>query len=298
LARGVGTDPATRHEVAKEFHKGQGTMAVANVYDSLKPWPEGTKITHLRVFQVLPMPVPSGGLRPFETGRRVASAKDSVVPCRWVLGTIPVESDGSAHFNVPANRELFFQALDENGLAIQSMRSATHVREGEVLTCVGCHEPKNRAPESTKILPLALKRSPSKLTPDVDGSAPFSYPRLVQPVLDRNCVECHQKNQDTAPNLAREPITNNWYASYHNLVEKYGFYNYGDGYRTTPGRFGAKASKLYQMLQDGHHDVQLSDEDMHRLTLWLDSTSMFYGVYEREGGQAQLRGAVAMPTLE
>jgi hypothetical protein len=299
LARGVGTDPATRHEVEKDFANAEGTVAVANVYNGLKPWPESTKITHLRVFQLLPMPVPSGGLRPHETGRRVASARDSVVPCRWVLGTVPVEPDGSAHFTVPANREVFFQALDENGLAIQSMRSATHVREGEVLTCVGCHEPKTRAAVTAEGHLMALQRPPSRLQPDVDGSAPFSYPRLVQPVLDRNCVECHAKHRDdNAPNLAREPITNKWYASYNNLVEKFGFYDYGDSYRTTPGRFGAKASKLYQLLQEGHYDVELSEEDMHRLTLWLDSTSMFYGVYEREGGQAQLRGEVAMPTLE
>ena len=75
--------------------------------------------------------------------------------------------------------------------------------------------------------PLALRRAPSRLTPDVDGSNPFSYPRLVQPVLDRQCVECHAKNAAKAPNLAREPIQRNWYASYDNLAPKYGFYDYG-----------------------------------------------------------------------
>ncbi len=299
LARGAGTDPATRHQAADQFAQAEGTLAVVNVYDSFKPWPAGTRITHLRVFQLLPMPVPSGPLKPFDTGIRVASAQDSVVPCRWVLGTVPVESDGSAHFTVPANREVFFQALDENGLAIQSMRSATQVRQGERLTCVGCHEPKSRVAQSATVVPLALKRGPSKLLPDVDGSAPFSYPRLVQPVLDRNCVKCHEENRDKkAPNLAAEPIANNWFASYNSLVENFGFHDYRDDYRTTPGQFGAKASQLYQLLQQGHYDVRLSQEDMHRLTLWLDSTSMFYGVYEREGGLAQLRGELAKPTLE
>ena len=244
------------------------------------------------------MSTPSGGVRPHETALRVASAGDSVVPCRWVLGTVPVEEDGSAHFEVPANREIFFQALDEDGLAVQSMRSATHVRRGEHLTCVGCHEPKSRVAQSLDVTPLALNRPPSRLTPDVDGSNPFSYPRLVQPVLDRHCVECHAKEADKAPSLAREPLVRNWYTSYNNLVPEFGFYNYGDSYRTTPGRFGARASKLYELLKEGHYDVKLSDEDMHRLTLWLDCASMFYGVYEREGGQAQLRGEIARPTLE
>jgi hypothetical protein len=193
---------------------------------------------------------------------------------------------------------MFFQALDEHGLAIQSMRSATYLHEGERLVCAGCHEPKHYAPKSLSLLPLAMRSPPSRLKPDVDGTAPFSYPRLVQPVLDKYCVACHAQNAGKTMNLAREPIVGRWYASYNNLVREYGFHDYGDPYRTTPGHFGAKASKLYAVLQKGHYGVNLAPEDMHRLTLWLDCSSMFYGVYEREGGEAQLRGEVARPTLE
>ncbi|MBE3098775.1 MAG: NPCBM/NEW2 domain-containing protein [Planctomycetes bacterium] len=275
---------------------GEATIAVLNAYATLRPWPAGTKIAALRVLQVLPMSVPSGG-PPHETGQRIAMAGDSVVPARYVLGTVPVEEDGSAHFTVPANREMFFQALDANGLAIQSMRSATYLHEGERLVCAGCHEPKDRAPSPMPAVPLAMRREPSKLQPDVDGSNPFSYPRLVQPVLDRNCVECHNKNAPKACNLAREPIQKKWYASYNSLV-KYGFTSYGENLRTTPGQFGARASKLYEILSKGHYDVKLSPEDMHRLTLWLDLSTMFYGVYEKEGGEVQLGGGIARPTLE
>jgi len=283
-------------EAAWPGKPGEATVALLNVYDSIKPWPKGTKIKALRVLQVLPMTVPSGH-NPHETGVRVALAGDSVVPCRYVLGTVPVEEDGSAHFTVPANREMFFQALDEKGLAVQSMRSATYLHDGERLVCAGCHEPKYQTPVRSAATPLALRREPSKLAPDVEGSNPFSYARLVQPVLDRSCTECHAKQEAKAPSLAREPIQNHWFASYNTLV-KYGFTNYGDNLRTTPGRFGAYGSKLYAILAKGHYDVKLSDEDLHRLTLWLDCCSMFYGVYEKEGGEAQLRGEVARPTLE
>ncbi len=133
----------------------------------------------------------------------------------------------------------------------------------------------------------------------MDGSDPFSYPRLVQPVLDRNCVKCHAESPRNkhAPNLAREPIRNHWYASYNSLLP-YAFTNYGSNLRTTPGKFGARASKLVEILDKGHYDVKLSAEDFHRIALWLDCCSMFYGVYEKEGGEAQLRGLVARPTLE
>ena len=142
-----------------------------------------------------------------------------------------------------------------------------------------------------------MRRAPSKPAPGVDGTWPFSYPRLVQPVLDRQCVACHDKNPDKAPNLKKDPVRQNWYASYAALV-KYGFTDYGDGYRTTPGRFGARASKLFDMLEKGHHDVKLPAEDWHRITLWLDTCSMFYGVFEKEGGEVQLAGGIAKPTLE
>jgi len=278
---------------------GEAAVAVVNAYDGVLPWPAGTAIKSLRVFKLLPMSVPSGS-PPFNTGKRIEFAGDSVVPVRHLLGTVPVEADGSANFTVPANVEIFFQALDANGLAVQSMRSATYLHEGERLLCAGCHEPKDKTPPQTKSLPIAMRREPSRITPDVDGSNPFSYPRLVQPVLDRNCVPCHTKaeNAAKAPNLGREPIKNKWYASYNSLIDKYAFTNYGNNLYTTPGKFGAQGSKLYEMLAKGHNKVKLSPEDLHRITLWLDCASMFYGVYEAEGGAAQLRGEIAKPTLE
>jgi len=279
---------------------GEGTLALINVYDSLTPWPDQVKIKSLRVYQIIPMSVPSGA-PPHETSLREPTAGDSVVLARYVLGTVPVEPDGSAYFTAPAKKELFFQALDEDGLAVQSMRSATYVQPGERLVCQGCHEPRHRAPTAPKHVPLAIQREPSKLQGDVDGTNPFSYPRLVQPVLEKHCLSCHQKNADKAPRLDRQVVTKGrqkWYASYHSLAPKYAFWSYGDRHRTIPGKFGARASKLYQMLKKGHHGVKLPPEDMHRITVWLDSCSIFYGVYEKEGGEAQLRGEIVRPTLE
>ena len=283
------------------------TLSLVSVYDSLMPWPEGTRITDLRIYQIIPMSVPSGG-PPHEIGHRVPTGRDSVILARNVLGTVPVETDGSAHFTVPAHRELFFQALNADGLAVQSMRSATYLQANENLTCQGCHEPRHLAPASPK-LTIAMRRDPSVLKGDVDGSNPFSYPRLVQPVLDKKCVGCHTKNnadpkaKTKAPDLGRTVIAKGrgkWYASYHSLAAKYGFFSYGNGLRTTPGKFGAMASKLYPLLTTGSHKdrVKLSAEELHRIALWLDSCSIFYGVYEKEGGEAQLRGEIVHPTLE
>ncbi len=295
--------PPTRPDGSVRVAKGQpaeATLALVNVYDTLTPWPEDIKIKSLRVYQILPMTVPSGA-PPHETSLREPTAGDSVVLARYVLGTVPVEEDGSAHFTVPARKELFFQALDDNGLAVQSMRSATYLQPGELLVCQGCHEPRHHTPKTPSNIPTAMRRKPSLLKGDVDGTNPFSYPRLVQPVLDKHCLECHAKYPDEAPRLDREVIAKGrqkWYASYHSLAPEYGFWQYGDRHRTIPGKFGARASKLYNLLQDGHYDVELSEEEMHRITVWLDSCSIFYGVYEKEGGIAQLEGKIVYPTLE
>lgn len=299
-----------------EGQPAEATASVLNVYDSLKPWPKGTKIAALRVYQIFPQSVPSAGVH-HAIGIQIPQGSDSLNLARAVLGTVPVEADGSANFIVPAGKELYFQVLDEKGVAVQSMRSGTHFQAGEKQTCQGCHEPKHRTPPAPSQAPLGMRRAPSILKPDVDGTNPFSYPRLVQPVLERNCLGCHEKHPEKAPRLDAKLASTNrgpvagvnpmttYYQSYLSLAPLYGFYNYAGAnfndekwYRTTPGQFGARASKLYAMLEKGHHNVKLSGADRHRLEVWLDSCSLFYGVYEPEGGLAQLRGEIVRPTLE
>ena len=305
-----------------EGEPAEATVGLINVYNGIKPMAKDTKIKALRVYQVFPLSVASWHIK-HNVGLQIPGT-NSVNITRAVLGTVPVEEDGSAFFIAPARKELFFQALDENGMAVQTMRSGTHFMPGENTTCLGCHESKHSAgatavPAET---PMAMKRKPSRLKPDVDGTNPFSYPRLVQPVLDRNCVSCHNENKDKAPRLDSELVKDpaggwmnvptTYYASYMSLAPKFGTWKYSDAalngsitdpdqskdVTSTPGQIGARVSRLYKMLKEGHHDVKLSEEDMHRIIVWLDSYSPFYGVYEPEGGLAQLKGEIVYPTLK
>ena len=273
------------------------TISVMNVYDSDFQWPLGTKITSLRVMQLLPKSTPA----PNEPRIGVAEQSNA----RAVLGTVPVESDGSAYFEAPVGKALYFQALNEGGTAVQSMRSVTYVHPGEQLSCQGCHERPHGAPRRGQGTSLALRRAPSKIQPDMDGSNPFSFVRLVQPVLDRNCVGCHRSRQVLDLSNVVEGKYG-WTRSYQNLASKYGFYFHvfngaidsgiHGGSRTIPGRFGAQASPLRSFLDEHHHEVKLSSEDRHCITLWLDCNSEFYGSYENATAQAQ--GKVVCPTLE
>ena len=293
--------------------RGQGTITIADVYKSYLPWPEDAKkISSLRIWQIYPASVATAELA-HQTGIQIKEGVDSVNLVRTVIGTVPVESDGSAYFKVPTGYEIFFQALDENGAAIQSMRSTTALVPGEQLSCQGCHEPKGIAPERLPVATqLAMKRPASIPKPGPDGTLPFSYPKLVQPVLDKNCVSCHAekikqaKKGDKIPPRLDSEVKGKYFTSYLSLAEPYGFVSYGAGhdfnspkfYRTYPGQFGARASKLYTMLKKGHKDVKLSAEEMERIIIWLDSVCQFYGVYEKEGGEKQLRGEHAEPTLK
>jgi cytochrome c553 len=273
-----------------------GLVSLMDVNESLYQMPKDVKITQLRIIQLLPKTTP------FANNPRIGFGDQK--SARMVLGTVPVEEDGSAFFKMPANKPVFFQALAADGLALQSMRSATYVHPGENLTCRGCHEPRMRTSGLTQRPPLALKRPPSEIKPDVEGSRPFSFPILVQPVLDKNCVACHEKSRGEgkkAPDLSKggQRKPGQFFASYDALRPFTFFWDnavFDNVPRTTPGKFGARASRLYQLLAKGHHDLKLSPEDLHRLCLWMDCNSDFFGSYENL--QEQLDGKVIWPKLE
>lgn len=276
-------------------------VGVANVYDSRYPLPEGTKIKSMRIIQVLPKTTVLHQDPWIGYGRETGA--------RAVLGTVPVEADGSVQFYLPPGKSVYFQVLDDKGRAVQSMKSATYAHGGETLLCAGCHESKNQAlPRKTTATPLAFRRQPSVIAPEPDGSNPFSFARLVQPVLNRQCIGCHDGTKDTGHSFELRPggwdqDRYKWFASYRNL-HPYAWHSGADGEgfdlweqtRSIPGKVGARASKLLPLLENKHQGVTLSDDDHRRLVVWLDANSDFFGAYENI--EAQARGEVVQPRLQ
>ena len=109
-----------------------------------------------------------------------------------VLGDAAVYEDGSACFTVPARTPVYFQAIDANGHAAQTMRSWSTLQPGEMLSCVGCHESKHGAPSHYAGPAQAQKKGPQKLKPFYGAPRGFSFIREVQPILDRHCTNCHK----------------------------------------------------------------------------------------------------------
>ena len=275
----------------------EGEFVLTDVRRSLLPLPEGRPIRAIRIFQVLPKTTP--------TANQPRLGHANAEGARALVGTVPVEADGSAYFRAPARKPLYFQAIDESGRAVQSMRSVTYLQPGERRGCVGCHEPSDTtaAPRST----LATRRPPSSIRPGPDGTQPFGYPRLVQPVLDRHCTRCHDGTEgpDKSPLILTGEPTDAFTRSYEALRPYLRWYEWGGeslaGTVTQPGHAGATESRLWAILADAAHAdaVRLADEDRERLAVWLDGNVPFYGTYEAKAREAQKRGeAVALPEVQ
>jgi hypothetical protein len=202
-----------------------------------------------------------------------------------ILGTVPVEADGSASFALPSDRFVYFQLLDQRGMMIQSMRSGTMVQSGERVGCVGCHDERRTAPPAlTGTLPLALKRAPSRLEGWQGPPRMFNYRTEVQPVFDQHCVRCHDYGKDAGKklNLAgdRGLIFN---VSYVNLWTRGALTVVGGGPPEIQQAYswGSHASKLTQVLTgtNTHHDVKLTPDELDRIVTWVDLNATYYPSY-------------------
>jgi hypothetical protein len=199
-----------------------------------------------------------------------------------ILGTVPVEADGSAYFAVPSDKFVYFQLLDENGMMVQSMRSGTMVQSGEHASCVGCHDDRLATPTTRSKQSLALKRPPSRLNGWYGEPRLFSYVTEVQPVFDKHCVRCHDYGKEASGklNLAadRNPAFN---TSYSELWRK--------GYVKVVGAgpaeillaysWGSHASKLVDALRQDHYGVKLDKESFARIVTWIDINAPYYPTY-------------------
>jgi hypothetical protein len=203
-----------------------------------------------------------------------------------ILGTVPVEADGSAHFAVPAETFVYFQLLDENGMMIQSMRSGASVQPGERIGCVGCHDERRTTPPAWTTGPLAARRPPSRLSPWYGPTRNFGYTAEVQPVFDRHCVACHDYGKPAGNKLNLAPDRSIAFnASYEELWRKQYVFCIGGGpAELLPAcAWGSHRSKLVEELRHPkvpeHKDLRLSKEELDRVVTWIDLNGVYYPDY-------------------
>jgi hypothetical protein len=264
------------------------TIGVANIHISDLPFPDNRPARWMRIVQLFPKTTPYRDVP--NTGYGPEN-----IP-RMSLGIVPVEDDGSVYCRAPVGKLLLFQALDENKLAIQSMRSGTFVHPGEQLTCVGCHEDKWQAP-AVQGSPLAFRRPPSELIKEPGSQEPITYYRTVKPIFEGTCLPCHRSEgkglQDMSYAALRESA---FYFSGAHMNNYANLRMTGMGTRSIPGLVGAHYSKMGQALLRDHRGQRITEEEFRRVCQWLDLNSPRLGAFNDVARQE--RGELVWPDLD
>lgn len=307
--RPVSTPPViVRNQKAKEE---TGEFVMVDVYRGLSPRIKRGQVKYIRVVQEV-----RANLEQLANGKYredhpafihwYASPVDKVSgPFGWPtyvakapFGIVPVEQDGSARFRAPAGKTLYFQALDKDYNELQRMRSVVQLQPGEVRSCIGCHEDRRHAPPSNTRV-LAMSHPARELEPAAWGEVPFSFERIVQPVLDAKCVRCHNAKHKAKLDYRGILDTDRIPTSYKTLVRN-GLVHYVDcGYNSggceklEPLTFGTVRSKLWHVLSAGHNDVKLSDDEVRRIKTWIDMNCPLWPDYVE---RAKRPGPIARAT--
>ena len=219
------------------------------------------------------------------------SGQGAIVPAmNWddfnnkrIVGTVPVNEDGSVYFEIPSEKFVYFQLLDKDGMMIQSMRSGTMVQPGEQGGCMGCHEDRRTtASWKQKNIASAITKKPQIPKPWHGKTKEFSYKEEVQPVFDRYCMECHRPETKAGQTLnlsnGTAQVFNPAYAEL--WIKKY-IQPVGAGpAHTMPARsWGSSASKLISLLKKGHANVQIDSLSLDKLITWIDLNAPYYPSY-------------------
>ncbi len=265
--------------------KSTGRLILADIYQGRNmAGVQKGDIKKLLILESLPKPVNyTGGMDPLSYGGTFTLER--------VVGTVPVEPDGSAFMELPALRSFLFVALDENDLSVKRMQSFFTVQPGEVTGCVGCHEQRSQTilPPAR---PMALKRPPSPIAPIEDVPQVFDFPRDIQPVLDRHCVPCHgYERPEGAAGPERGPraggviLTGDrgpmFSHSYYTLTY---LGQFADGRNRPqsnlpPRSIGAVASPLMKKVAGEHYRVNLSRREINLIRYWIESGAPYPGTY-------------------
>ncbi len=269
-----------------------------DVYNGLEPYVERGEVKTLRVVRELHKP-----LR-IDPALRAFGFQFPVISCgatyagKEVLGEVPVEPDGSACFRVPAGVPVYFMVLDAEGRALQRMRSFTHFMPGEVQGCIGCHE--HRLHGSPVRLASGYLREPEQLAPPAWGTGGFDYARIVQPVLDRYCADCHTPPEPEGRVDLSGDKTDFFNVSYDVLAREHQgpagtrFVNWIPTYNgqeqnileVRPKAWGSPRSLLAELVRSGHRDaegnarVQMDAASRRRVFAWIDLNVPYYGTSE------------------
>ncbi len=269
-------EPALRSQI--DLTQETGELILADIYRGRNM--EGIErgdIKELLVFEQLPKPVNfSGGQEPLSIGGTFTLAR--------IVGTVPVEPDGSAYMELPALRSLFFVALDDEGKSVKRMQSFVTLQPGETMGCAGCHEQRSHTPRF-QLDTLALGKAPHKPKPIEGIPDVLDFPRDIQPILDRHCTRCHNSS-DYAGQVDLSGSHTPVFSTSYWTITKLGLVADGRNRpysQQQPRSIGSSASRLMKLIDGSHYDTNLSHTEQTTIRLWIESGAPYAGTYAALG---------------
>jgi hypothetical protein len=304
--------------------KDYAVCSTLDVYEGVPDIKRGT-IKYIRISQHLPWSLDEeAGKKPYIPGSAYSPqyGYTSWSPVR-VIGTVPVEADGSAYFQVPVDTSVYFQALDENHMEVRRMRSMVAFKPGEERSCTGCHETRGNTPPAMNTKTAALQRPPSRpIPPSWGDDVPVDYETLIQPILDARCTRCHGGPEPAGNlDLSADKDGGEFCRSYRNLLPDGHILRrdtknvaiemplisisnrFSDGGVTPPYAFGSHRSKLtLRLLDDKEHREEsgLTEDEWRTIVTWVDANAPYYGSFINKrpaGGGPPKRESIAPPRL-
>ncbi|MGL6195978.1 MAG: hypothetical protein ACRC2T_14275, partial [Thermoguttaceae bacterium] len=258
-----------------------GRLILGNIYEGRKMEDvEPGSIKELLVLESLPEPIHyEGGMGQISMGGTFTIER--------IIGTVPVNEDGSASMELPALRSFLFVALDHEGKPVKRMHSFTSVMPGETTTCIGCHEQRVKTPDTkldSRVFNV-LSKSPKKPVPVEGVPDIFDFQRDIQPILDKHCVECHNFDRtDAGVNLSGD-----WTPLYTTSYQTLSFMkSFGDNRNRpmsnfAPYEIGSSASTLLKLIDEKHAGAELSPQERKIVKFWLDAGANYSGTYAANG---------------
>jgi hypothetical protein len=260
----------------------KATLLLQDVYQGIAPEVARGRAKYLAVMEQVIQSGPRGG----------AMGVGTIWYANRVIGLVPLEEDGSAHFEVPALRSLYFHVLDKEGRMLMTQGSDFHTMPGEFRSCIGCHEQRKGidVPSYTGRSPIAAgKPAVRPRMPEWGTNGILEYEAVVQPVLDRYCVKCHGGPRPKANLNLTGDRTTTYNMSYMELTDR-ALVHFTPGTGSThaqptndcdeqaPLSRGSLLSKMAKHVRDPKHcGKAIPFKEQLAVFLWIDSNVPFYG---------------------
>jgi hypothetical protein len=204
---------------------------------------------------------------------------------KWIVGETPVQSDGSANFKVPARAPLFLQALNAKGQVVQTMRSWLTLQPGETFQCMGCHDSKTKPTPPLTYTPVAMQSAPLKLEPFYGPRRGFTFDKEIQPIFNAKCITCHNGGTNGGGLDLRQGTAYGKLTAKANSCDarsKYvsWFHAEDSPLLQPPYRAGSIKSRIDSVLDKGHKNLAVTDEEMRKIRCWIDLGVPQWGTYK------------------